>query len=296
MRRRVYSLLFAAFVALATASSPLSVCRAQDDDPRELFLEGQRLYSTGQYEQAIQLWTRSYELSGLVALQYNIAQAYGRLGQVVEEREALARFILAEDSPADLNAIARERLAALDERIARTALIIDGDQEGAEIFVNEEHIGALPIQRPVHVEPGVYRVTGKLEGFAEASANARVAPGEQLRVRLNFEELDLMDEGRRISPIAWGLWGGGGAVVVTGAILGGLALGKSSGAERGSAEASAASNLALAADIAIGVGAAAIIGGVITQIIYKKRSKKSEPSLALEPRFGGAAFTLQGEF
>lgn len=269
-----------------------------EEDPRALFLEGQRLYSTGQYEEAVELWTRAYEISGLVALQYNIAQAYGRLGKVVEEREALARFILAEDTPEDLKAVARERLAALDQRIARTALIIDGDREGAEVFVNEKHVGALPLPRPVHVEPGIYRVTGRLEGFAEASANARVTPGEQLRVRLEFARLELGREtGPRITPIAWGLWAGGGATLVTGAILGGLALGKSSGAERGSADADSASKLALGADITIAVGAAALIGGVITQIIYRKRAKSErEPKLAFEPRLGGAALTLQGNY
>lgn len=266
------------------------------NDPRELFLEGQRSYAAGQYEQAIEFWTRAYELSGLVALQYNIAQAHGRLGQVVEEREALARFILNEDSPEDLKSAARERLAALDERIARTALIIDGDQDGAAVYVNEEHVGELPLERPVHVEPGTYRIVGKLDGFIEASASARVTPGEQLRLFLEFEALEIPTSTRRISPIAWGLWGGGGAALVAGAIVGGLALGKSSGAVRGSSEADTTSRLALAADITISAGAAAILGGVITQIIYKKRTREKEPSLAFEPRLGGAALTLQGDF
>ena len=54
-----------------------SIAAAQT--PEQLYTQGQHAYDEKRYDEAVALWTRSYEASHLPALLFNIAQAY-RLG------------------------------------------------------------------------------------------------------------------------------------------------------------------------------------------------------------------------
>jgi len=57
-------------------------------DARSLFRAGQELYRRGDYETAIAHWSAAYELDPRPLLQFNLSQAYGRMGKLVEERAA----------------------------------------------------------------------------------------------------------------------------------------------------------------------------------------------------------------
>src|SRR5688572_5769687 len=90
--------------------------------PQALYRQGETEYAEGRYEAAIALWERAYALDPRPALQYNLAQAYGRAAMFPEERRALELFLsrLAEEQPEELNSAdatsARARIAAIDER------------------------------------------------------------------------------------------------------------------------------------------------------------------------------------
>jgi tetratricopeptide (TPR) repeat protein len=74
--------------------------QAEGASARDLFLRGQAAYRQGDYATAAELWSQAYAMDPRPQLQYNLAQAYGRLGRMEEERAALERFI-AETSPDD---------------------------------------------------------------------------------------------------------------------------------------------------------------------------------------------------
>ena len=65
----------------------------EEPEARALFERGQSVYHEGDYETALEAWTRAYELSGRAAILYNIAQAHGRLGRFLDEKRALERFL-----------------------------------------------------------------------------------------------------------------------------------------------------------------------------------------------------------
>jgi hypothetical protein len=271
-----------------------------DTDPRVLFQEGQAAYNGGDYDKALEKWQKAYELSGRSALLYNIAQAYSRLGRVTEEKAALEGFIAADTGPEELKASAEERLRSLEQRIARTGIHIEGDVAGAEVFVDGESVGSLPLSGKISIAPGRHRVTATAEGYVDAVSTVVVPAGETVSVELHFEPVEVevvVRHKKKVSTAALALWAGGGAVLAGGAVLGGLALGKADGAVEGTSAASSARGMALGADIAIGVGAVAVVGGIIAQVVYKKKHKGEDaPSVSFSPTRTGAALLVRQDF
>jgi len=86
-------------------------------EAKRLFEKGAELYGKGSYEQAIEAWEMSYELSKKELILESIANAYERLGQAENAREYLARW--REAAPPEEHADLDARLKNLDDRIAR---------------------------------------------------------------------------------------------------------------------------------------------------------------------------------
>ncbi len=109
------SLLAAALAACAPAPA-----RAQFGGPdaraRELYLEGDRHYQEGRYEQAVSAFQESYRLSGRPLLLFNLANAYERLGRYQEALDSLRGYL--PHAPWAEQAQVRARLASLEQRAA----------------------------------------------------------------------------------------------------------------------------------------------------------------------------------
>jgi tetratricopeptide (TPR) repeat protein len=86
-------------------------------EAKRLFEQGAELYGKGSYEQAIEAWEQSYELSKKDLILDSIANAYERLGQAEKAREYLSRW--REAAPAEERADLDARIKNLDDRIAR---------------------------------------------------------------------------------------------------------------------------------------------------------------------------------
>lgn len=265
----------------------------READPRELFREGERHYHGGRYEEALGAWLLAYQLSGRSALLYNLAQVYSRLGMLEEEKATLEAFLNGEDEGAieeTLKQSAIERLEAIVDRLERTRVEISGTLEGAEIFLNEEYIGSLPLAGPVRVSPTTHRISGRAEGYADAVATVSVRAGTTARVELHFESLEIMSE-RRMKKLPLSLLISGASVAAVGAVVGGLAYGQANGAGIDTPEGDRALRMAKSADAILAAGAATFISGIITHIVQKKRSaaedERGAGELSLAPALGG---------
>ncbi|UQA55340.1 tetratricopeptide repeat protein [Polyangium aurulentum] len=104
----------AASTSAAAGKKPSS---KQLAEAKRLFEKGAELYGKGSYEQAIEAWEMSYELSKKELILESIANAYERLGQAENAREYLARW--REAAPPEEHADLDARLKNLDDRIAR---------------------------------------------------------------------------------------------------------------------------------------------------------------------------------
>ena len=265
---------------------------------------GQAAYTQGDYETAIGLWQRAYALDARPALQYNLAQAYGRLGQLERESEALERFIdTAPPESATLPA-ARARQAALRERLARTGVEVAGAPDGALVLIDGVERGRTPLPEPIRVPGGEHTITLRAPGYADFQTGLSVNPGDVERVTVvmvpSATPGPTDGEDRRVSPAAWALFGVGGAALVTGTTLGVLALGESDGALRGSSEADRARGLALGADVSFVVGGAAVAAGLIALIVSRRHTDDpgADAALRLAPvaSRSTAGLVLEGSF
>ncbi len=157
-----HQLAWAACVAsmvLATAS----VVQAQDGDAqadaRRQFTQGEQAYRVGNYDEAVELWQRAYSMDPRPRIQYNLSQAFERLGRLEEAVAALDAYL--RDTPPDdpLYGEANARLAALRQRVALTGIRIVGGGAGGQIFVNDQAWGATPRPDRIPVAPGSHRIT-----------------------------------------------------------------------------------------------------------------------------------------
>jgi hypothetical protein len=233
------------------------------DDARGLFLRGQTAYSQGDYEGAASLWERAYALEARVGLQYNLSQAYERLGRLTDAAAALDSYVNGTSPEDERLPDARARLAAIRERINRTAMILEGGPEGAVLLVDGEDRGRLPRRDPLLVPPGSHEIRVSAPGYHDFAASVAVPAGQSVDVGI---EMIPVSSGPSLGPIL--TMAAGGAVLITGLVIGGVALDQAGRApDRTGPAANDARTLALVSDILWPVGAAAIAGGLVWLII-----------------------------
>ncbi len=81
------------------------------EDAEQIYNEGLERYSAGDYSGAIELWQRSYQLSRLPSILFNVASAYEDAGMQREALETWQAFLLV--SPADDRKETQARISAL---------------------------------------------------------------------------------------------------------------------------------------------------------------------------------------
>jgi hypothetical protein len=223
-------------------------------------------------------------------LQYNLAQAYGRLGRLSDELAALQLFVArAEPGNAQLDS-ARARLGTLQERLARTGIEIEGQHPGATVIIDGEVRGQMPIDTILRVGPGSHVLLVQADGYEDFRATVAVPEGETIAVALVLEE---HVSGERSLTVPIGLYAAGGGLVVVGAVLGGIAFSSSKGARAGSSDASRARGMALGADLAIGAGIATAGVGLVIHLLGRRSDDDDAPSTEVAPVAGRGNVGLQ---
>ena len=263
---------------------------------RDLFLRGQAAYERGDYEEAAAAWEAGYELDPRPLLQYNLGQAYERLGELPKAVAAFELY-LEHASPEDPNQQrARAQLAAIRERLGRTAIVVRGGPEGATILVDGEDHGRTPRPDAIAVEPGSHRIEVVKDGYRSFEAMVSVAAGRTVEVEPVMEEAP--DESELpLVPII--LWSAGGASLIAGAVLGGIALGKANGADTSDGpDADTARGLAIGADIAFGVGVLAAGAGLLVFLLADDDGGESSDEMTFTPTVGPgfAGALVEGRF
>lgn len=281
--------------ASGTAEDTAAPEGASGEDARSLFLRGQAAYSQGDYEGAANLWERAYALEARVGLQFNLSQAYERLGRLVDAATALDGYVNGTSPDDPRLGDARARLAAIRERIGRTALRLQGGPEGAVLLVDGEDRGRLPRHDPLPLSPGAHELRVQAPGHRDFAASVTVPAGQVVDVGIEMSVIASRDSGPPVGPIV--TIAVGGAALVAGLVLGGVALDQAGSAPgRSSPQADQARSLALVSDILWPVGAAAIAGGLIWLIVDLSSSSSEADTAALRvtPLVGPGLYGLSG--
>ncbi|MCB9593834.1 MAG: tetratricopeptide repeat protein [Sandaracinaceae bacterium] len=295
------------FVSALTTGSLvlcLTAAAAAQEDARALFMQGQAAYETGDYNTAVRLWTRAYELDDRPLLQYNLAQAYERLGQL--DQAVTAYRIYIDHTPGDDQRAtnARARIASLEQRVGQTSITLTGGVQGAHVVIDGSDRGLLPRPDAFHVDPGSHRIVVRADGYADFVSTVAVSAGQQASVAVEMQPGTSGTApntlgGGGISTVGLIVALGGAGLVIGGAIVGGVALGQAGSAPGNTGpEADGARTTALVADILFGLGGAAVVAGVVLMFVLEPDLGGSGASArfvpVVGPDFAGGA--VQGQF
>jgi tetratricopeptide (TPR) repeat protein len=106
--------LFAAAPAHAQTSDPVAEERA-----KELYENGRILYEEGRYEEAILAWEEAYSISKRARLQFNLANAHERLGNLKKALDAL--YAYQAFAKAEERELIERRIRTIEDRMATEA-------------------------------------------------------------------------------------------------------------------------------------------------------------------------------
>jgi tetratricopeptide (TPR) repeat protein len=134
-----------------------------DDAAREAFWEANDLYAAGDYARAIELFERAHELSGEVALLFNIAQCRRKLGECERARGAFTRYIAAEPQPP---AAVQNWLSDLEvECTAQESSEPGANRTTAEASVSASSLSASPAEEQLELSSGSEDADGVATGM-----------------------------------------------------------------------------------------------------------------------------------
>jgi hypothetical protein len=309
----VMCLALALSSALAAPSS--AAAQAPAEDARALFARGQTAYRQGDYEAAIAAWSSAYTQDPRPLLQYNLAQAYERLGRLPEAKTALEQYVAAADANDPNQGDARARLSSLRERLARTGVTLTGGPEGATILIDGEDKGRTPRPDAISVSPGSHRVVVRRAGYADFNSTIVVPAGQAVEVAIEMTavagsggddgsgggggggETQPAEGGSSLPTI---LLISGGGVAVVGLGIGAFALvaaGNAKTSEDGAAN--RARTLALVSDISLGLGVVTAAIGLVLMLTSGEEDTPPPSNTArlhfspiLAPTVAGASATL----
>jgi hypothetical protein len=206
-------------------------------DARELFRRGEAAYSAGNYELAIREWNNAYSVDPRPRIQFNLSQAYERLGQLQDAMDALKKFLDSGDPDDPMYSDANARLSALQQRMALTGVVVNGGYEGGAILVDDKDWGRTPRPDKIPVAPGSHELVVRWPGQPEYRTNIQVPAGQVIQVNLPAgagkpdmtaainTNVDTADTGKNGKKILWYSIGSGLAALGVGGIVYGVVRG-----------------------------------------------------------------------
>lgn len=308
--------------ALAIATAPVITTSpaAHADDAKvvaaeALFNEGRALLDKGRFEEACERFTRSQQIDPAVGTLLSLGECYEKLDKIASAwgayRQAAA---LAQTRNDDRRAsLARRAAANIEPRLARLAIAVEASPPGLVVSRNGIPVDAATLDTAVPVDAGPQEIVAAAPSRKPWKTTVDVAEGASETVRIPQLEADASatpsprepgtgSSGDTQRRIALGLEIGGGAVLVGGLVFGSLALGRWSSIDERcpnkacppelASDVDAARSFATISTIGVGVGAAALLAGVVLHLTAPERRVALVPVLA--PRSVGlvASFGL----
>lgn len=236
---------------------------AASDQARALFVEGQRLYTEGEYDQAVAKWREAYALHPAPALHYNLAQAYGRLGDLQNELESLRAYVAGVGADEPNAVLARARITALENRLLRTGLSFTGLAADAELRIDGEVVPVPAEGELVSRPPGSHDIAVRRRGHLPFESRVEVLQGRTLAVAVTQEPLAEV----RKPVVGYVLMAAGGAAIGTALATGLIAFRRSPDSFTGTDEGVRLHRLAVSTDVVASIGAAAAATGLVLFIL-----------------------------
>lgn len=270
-------------VCLATAPAAAD-SYADRATARELFFEAVTAVDAGDHERAAELFERSNTLYPAPTALLGLARALAATDQWVRATEtyhSIVRGAVDDDEPAaftNARVAAKEELAALEEKMPRIVVRIDGP--AASVVTIDGVVvppAAYGVKRPV--DPGVRNVVARAEGYRGVTREVRVTEGGVVAVTLTLERLaDARPPKPRFAPRP-----------VTRRLIGGS---QPASASPTRAAESGADPVAITGYVIGGIGVVGFIGAAVTGGLFMSARAATERECREAP--GGFACSDEG--
>jgi len=282
------------FAGIAAAQEPVGKAEAA----KAVFKRGKTLFDEGEFAAAADAFREADRIQHAWKLLYNIGQC-----EMMTKRHSLAleafEQYLAEGG-SDIDSARRDQV--LNEVVRLREMVGFADvraPDGAVITVDDVDRGSAPLPGPITVDAGVeHRILAMKDNVAVLNRIVRVSGGQTLVVEAESgapaeveeptPEPDAPAEADTTSPnprVVWG-WtavGVGAAVLIAGAVTGGMALSKNADIKDNCdggdclpawhGEVDKRDRLALATDVLLPTGAAVAVVGVLLLTVFKGEEK-----------------------
>jgi hypothetical protein len=308
--------LLCLLIGCAALASWPAAAFAEDDAPaRDAFLEGVAHFDAGRHEQALAAFNRANELKPSWKLLYNIGQCEAALRQFGLALTHFERYL--SEGGDEVSPERRDEVLAEVERLRKMVGSIDLDApDGAVILVDGVERGTAPLPGRLRLSASVEHVIEVVSGGEQLlERTVMVGGGETIAIRVGDEggapaptpaaDDEPAAESSNLKTWGWVTLGLGAAIAAGGGITGGLAL-KTNGelGDRCSGNVCTPDDqddidkrdaLAMTSNVLIGVGAAAVVAGVLMLVLGGDEETEGQVALrpVMAPGLAGAAAELR---
>lgn len=192
--------LHSAVLLICLALPALSMAQSESSNEQQAgthFERGVELYGEGNLDAALVEFERAYELVPTYRVLYNLGQLQAERNEYVAALELFEKYLAEGDAeiPAARKAETNAEIAKLRARVAE--LWVDTDVAGAQLFVNDKLVGALPLWEDILINPGVCHLRVEKDGQRAATRTVKVASGDKLRIEMPLEDAAQAPEAAR---------------------------------------------------------------------------------------------------
>lgn len=168
---------------------PRPPSRAVIDEARHRFEHAVELADNGNFQGALDEFTRAYELTRNPRVLYNISASHEALGHVIEALDALHAFT--NQAPADILRRQQGEIAAAEVRLQNRIgnLVVESSTPDVEIRLDGVQVPASDLRAGVRLEAGHHHVAISANGFAPREEDVVVPGNATLRETVDLTRL-----------------------------------------------------------------------------------------------------------
>lgn len=179
------------FALLAPSLTTANTARQQ---ARVLFRQGNKLYDKQDYEGALNKFRQAAKLYSSYKIDLNIANTLDVMGRRIEAVELFEQFLerAKDEAPRAALKAAQQRYDALRQALVSIQVLCN--VAGADVTVDEEVVGATPLQRGIYLEPGSHRLSLRKQGYMPFELDLALGAGEHRQLAVPLQPVPVQDE------------------------------------------------------------------------------------------------------
>jgi hypothetical protein len=262
-----------------------------------LFQDGKRLMVEGETAKACRKFVASYKLLPREGVHLNLAQCWDKLGKTASAWAIYAE-ILKTTKDADRRIEAKKRVKELEAELVRLTIEVpeSSEIEGLEITRNDVVVGSEDWNKPLPVDPDDYTITARAKGREEWSKRVTMKSKDKIvevpkLEKTKVEPIETPVDGNPYRKLSIGLVAGGGTAIVIGTVFGVRSRQLQNQADQlcpmqrcplqtGVDRNQQARKEGWIANVSWGLGAAAVVTGVVAWRLGAKQKRDSAISFA----------------